>query len=122
METILSLDPSLALTEEHRPSVDFLISEALDLVDGYTGMDFRELDEIPAPVVRVVQRVVVRSLLQGTADIPFGATSRQDTAGPFNRSTSFESGSTSGGVWLTRQDKTRLRRWAGGDAGTVMMW
>lgn len=122
MEMIQTMEPSLTLIEEDRASVDLLIEEALDLVEGYTLEDFRGMDEIPPTVSRVVLRIVIRSLQQGDSEVMFGATSRQDTAGPFNRSIGFEAGTTSGGVWLTKQDKVKLRRWAGGNAGTVRMW
>ncbi|MER0075769.1 hypothetical protein ABRP94_09795, partial [Corynebacterium sp. KPL3739] len=41
--------------------------------------------------------------------VPEGASNASFTAGPFSRSMGFETGSTTSGVWLSANDKQRLR-------------
>lgn len=98
--------------------VEFLLEEASDLVRAFTGKDF--LKQIPPGVTRIVARMVARSLAGG-GESPIGMTSESQNAGAFSRSRSYEAGSTDGGVWLSRQDKIKLRRWKGG-AFTIQTW
>lgn len=128
-ENLLSLlirtNPSIEVEEGEQVEILNMIQEALDLVEGHTRVDFRSREEIPPPVARVVTRMVVRSLEQSHHElgIPPNASNLSQTAGSFSRNVGFESGSTSGGVWLNRQDRIRLRRWStGGGASTVRMW
>lgn len=98
--------------------VEFLLEEASDLVRAFTGKVF--LKKIPPGVTRVVARMVARSLAGG-GEAPIGMTSESQNAGAFSRSRSYEAGSTDGGVWLSRQDKIKLRRWKGG-AYSIQTW
>ena len=88
------------------------IEEASDLVEGYCKRSFTH--PIPGAVARVVARMVARALGAEESSIPEHTTQLTSTAGPFSRNISFSSGSTEGGVWLSRSDKTKLRRWRGG--------
>ncbi|MCK7676354.1 hypothetical protein [Corynebacterium pygosceleis] len=90
-----------------------LLEEASDLVVAYCGREFTE--KVPPAVRRVVARMVSRALGSDSSDsggpLPVGASQIGYTAGPFSTQTTFSSGSTDGGVWLTRSDKAKLRRW-----------
>lgn len=114
------LDPPIDLVEEpdEVDRVEFLLEEASDLVRAHTGRDF--LKQVPGAVSRVVARMVARGLSSGGGEVA-GMTSENQSAGAFSRSRSFEAGSTDGGVWLSRQDKHKLRRWKGG-AFTIKTW
>lgn len=123
-EQVEALDPRLRIPPDEEPRFYVLVEESIDLVQGYLGSDLRKLDEIPGPIQRVVQRMVIRSLLQldSTDGVPTNAINATDAAGPFSRSYGFESGTTSGGVWLTNQDKVALRPWTRGKAFTIGMY
>lgn len=99
--------------------VEFLLEEASDLVRAWTGKDF--LKQVPGGVARATARIVARSLADGEGETAVGMTSESQSAGAFSRSRSFEAGSTDGGVWLSRQDKIKLRRWKGG-AFSIKTW
>lgn len=116
--------PELDTEGAAEEGVRVLLEEALDLVEGYTRRDFRAMKALPAPVARVVVRMVSRALEQeeGGLSIPPNASNLSQTAGAYTRNIGFESGSTSGGVWLSRQDRIRLRRWSVGGAATIRMW
>ena len=105
-----------------RPQVERLVDEAGDVVQAYCRRQFTP-GRVPPPVVRVVARIVARSLAAADAaeGLPVGTSNVQSTAGPFSRSVSLADGSTDGGVWLTRQDKLRLRPFTGG-AYSVRTW
>lgn len=124
IQQIRDLDPRLQILPEEEAGVQTLVEESIDLVEGYLDRDLRRLDELPGAIQRVVQRMVLRTLQQtGSLDgIPSNVVNATDTAGPFSRTYGFESGSTSGGVWLTNQDKTALRPWARGRAYSVDMY
>lgn len=107
------------LEQEEVEHVELLIEEASDLVRAYTGKDF--LEDVPGGVKRVTARMVVRTLAGGDSGAPVGMTSENQSAGVFSHSRSFEAGSTDGGVWLSRQDKIKLRRWKGG-AYSIKTW
>lgn len=111
------LSPPVEETDEVS-HVEILLEEASDLVRAWTGKDF--LSRVPSAVSRVVARMVARSLSSG-GDEPIGMTSENQSAGPFSTNRSFEAGSTDGGVWLSRQDKIKLRRWKGG-AFSIKTW
>lgn len=103
---------------------EVMLEEALDLVEGYTRRDFRAMNTLPAPVARVVVRMVSRTLEQEESglSVPPNTSNLSQTAGAYTRNVGFESGSTSGGVWLSRQDRLRLRRWSAGGAATIRLW
>lgn len=107
------------LEQDEIEHVELLLEEASDLVRAHTGKDF--LEGIPGGVRRVTARMVVRTLAGGDSGAPVGMTSENQSAGPFSTNRSFEAGSTDGGVWLSRQDKIKLRRWKGG-AYSVKTW
>ena len=75
--------------------------------------------EWPNAAKVVAMRVVSRAFDAG--DVPAGATGQNFGAGPFSMSTSFESGSTNGGVWLSKQDRILLRGRGGGAYSVNMM-
>lgn len=119
-----TISPELDISGADEASVEALMEEALDLVEGYTRKDFRAQEVLPDPVARVVVRMVSRTLEQDQSGlaIPPNASNLSQTAGAYTRNIGFESGATSGGVWLSRQDRLRLRRWSAGGAATIRMW
>lgn len=119
-----TISPELDISSADEAGVEALMEEALDLIEGYTRQDFRAQGVLPDPVARVVVRMVSRTLEQeqGGLAIPPNASNLSQTAGAYTRNIGFESGSTSGGVWLSRQDRLRLRRWLAGGAATIRMW
>jgi hypothetical protein len=94
------------LTSSESETVDVLLEEATDLIIGYLGCT---PDPVPDAVVRVTARMVARVYQQAAqANVPLGATQTQESAGPFSRSTSFATGSSSGAPWLAGPDKIVL--------------
>lgn len=68
-------------------------------------------DPVPDAVRIVVSRMVAR-VLAVAGDVPEPAvTGVQANMGPFTVNRTYLSDATSGGVWLTRQDKNMLRRY-----------
>lgn len=111
VETALGRD----LTDAEAARVDALLDEASDLVIGFKGNDF-EPAPYPDRVVRVVAGMVARVFTRGTTVTEFAD---QQTAGPF--SVRFSADSSSGGVWMTRADKIKLRGTAGGLTSTQLV-
>ena len=111
-----SIDPG-----EH-PRVGRLLEEAGDVVEAFCRRQFGA-GQVPVPVTRVVARMVARALAAESAAVglPVGTSNVQSTAGPFSRSVSLAEGSTDGGVWLSRQDRIKLRPFTGG-AFSVRTW
>lgn len=108
------------LTTEEATRVDALIREASALVIGYLGGDPTPADMPIAPdsVVIVVSRMVARLIQQQTSVV--GAESQSQTSGPFQFTTNYTPGSTSGGPWLAAQDKIMLRPYrVGGGVGSL---
>ncbi|MUL47602.1 hypothetical protein FZI85_25135 [Mycobacterium sp. CBMA293] len=66
-------------------------------------------DPVPDAVRIVVSRMVARVLVAGDTAEP-AVTGVQAGMGVFTVNRTFSSDATSGGVWLTRQDKAQLRR------------
>ena len=96
------------LTTEEAARVTGLLEEASVMVEGW----LRCLpDPIPDAVKIVVSRMVARALsVGGTDNAPEpGVSQLQATMGIFGVNRSFSSDATSGGVWLTKQDKSTLR-------------
>lgn len=96
------------LTTAEEATVETLLEEATDLLIGYLGCT---PDPVPEAVMRVCARMVARVFAQAASvEAPvIGASQMQQTAGPFSRSTSFGSGSTTGAPWLAASDKITLR-------------
>lgn len=99
--------------------IEALIRQAGVLVEAYCRREFT--DPVPDAVSAVVSGMVARSVGSNAVDVPTGATSMMNVAGPFTRQTQFAAGSTDGGVWLTKMDKMVLRRFRGG-AYSVRTW
>lgn len=92
------------LTTDEASRVDGLLNEASALVEGWLGFT---PDPVPSAVEIVVSRIVARVL---TASTPVPGLSDQEMrAGTFGLTQRFSAESSSGGVWLTRQDKITLR-------------
>lgn len=94
------------LTTDETARVDGLLEEASVLVEGWMRC---VPDPVPAAVKIVVSRMVARVFATAAGDADPGVSGMQATMGPFTVNRSFSSDATSGGVWLTRQDKTMLR-------------
>lgn len=92
------------LTTDEASRVDGLLNEASALVEGWLGFT---PDPVPSAVEIVVSRIVARTLTTSTP-VP-GLSDQQMTAGVFGVMNRFTAESSSGGVWLTRQDKIMLR-------------
>ncbi len=96
------------LTVEETERVDGLIAEASALVAGWLC---RTPDPVPGEVAIVTSRMVARALTPPAGADP-GVTNTSATMGPFAYTRAYSPEASSGGVWLTRQDKTILRRFA----------
>lgn len=96
------------LTTDETARATGLLEEASVTVEGW----LRCLpDPVPDAVKIVVSRMVARVLtVGGTENAPEpGVSQLQATMGIFGVNRNFSSDATSGGVWLTKQDKTMLR-------------
>ena len=91
-------------TTEEAARIPGLLAEATVAAVEFLGCT---PDPVPDVVPIVVSRMVARTL---GADIPVGVSSAEQTMGPFGSTRRFSADATSGGVWLTRQDKNQLRR------------
>ncbi|QDF19740.1 head-to-tail adaptor [Mycobacterium phage LilSpotty] len=92
------------LTTDEASRAEGLLAEASALVEGWLGS---VADPVPDAVSIVVSRMVARAL---TASTPVPGLSDQNmSAGPFEVRNRFTPEASSGGVWLTRQDKIMLR-------------
>ena len=98
---------------------EWLMREAEAVIRSYRPALPAHVDEWPDAAKVVAMRVVSRAFEAG--DVPAGATGQNFGAGPFPMSTSFESGSTNGGVWLSKQDRILLRGRGGGAYSVNMM-
>lgn len=92
--------------------LEWLMREAEAVIRSYRPALPEHVGEWPDAAKVVAMRVVSRAFDSG--DVPAGATGQNFGAGPFSMSTSFESGSTNGGVWLSKQDRILLRGRGGG--------
>lgn len=99
--------------------LEWLMREAEAVIRSYRPALPELTDEWPNAAKVVAMRVVSRAF--DAADVPAGATGQNFGAGPFSMSTSFESGSTNGGVWLSKQDRILLRGRGGGAYSVNMM-
>lgn len=96
------------LSTDEAARVTGLLDEASVMVEGWLRC---VPDPVPDAVKVVVSRMVARVLAVGGADnAPEpGVSQLQATMGIFGVNRSFSSDATSGGVWLTKQDKSTLR-------------
>lgn len=99
--------------------LEWLMREAEAVIRSYRPALPEHVDEWPNAAKVVAMRVVSRAFDAG--DVPAGASSLNTSAGPFSMSTSFEAGSTNGGVWLSKQDRILLRGRGGGAYSVNMM-
>ena len=111
LSDVQRLLPEQQIPSDETEYVTALIEEAGDLVEAYCRTTFP--DPVPDRIRRVVARMVARAYTDRSDEVPEGATSASLSAGPFSRSYGFESGSTSSGVWLSANDKQRLRGYRG---------
>ena len=107
------------LTTDETARVDGLLEEASVMVEGW----LRCLpDPIPDAVEIVVSRMVARVFAAAVDGPEPGLSTVQATMGPFLVNRGYSSDATSGGVWLTKQDKSTLRpfgcRGRAGNVGT----
>ena len=102
----------IPLEEISESRFEWLLREAEAVIRSYRPALPEHVDEWPNAAKVVAMRVVSRAFDAG--DVPAGATGQNFGAGPFSMSTSFESGSTNGGVWLSKQDRILLRGRGGG--------
>lgn len=89
----------------HLPQLD---NEARFLIEAYTGEIYDEnfpLD-IPAEVITVANRLVVRALNANPANAD--VQTRQESTGPFNSSVTYVAGG--GGMYLGKAEKQMLSR------------
>lgn len=106
------------LTDEESERVEGLLDEASVAVVGYLGYEPGE--PVPDAVAIVVSRMVARAL-SSASSVDVGLTNIVRTVGPITLQRGYTPDATSGGVWLTRQDKTSLRPYARrGRAGNVL--
>lgn len=106
------------LTTSETARVTGLLEEASVMAEGWLQC---VPDTVPDAVKIVVSRMVARVLTNAAAGGPEpGVSQVQATMGLFGVTRGFSSDATSGGVWLTRQDKSMLRPYGcRGRAGNV---
>lgn len=97
----------LDLTPEQAEQIEGLLEEASDLVLAWCRPYGMVFDPIPAAVARVTARVVARVITSGSQ--VDGTAAQTTVVGPFQRQVTFNADATSGGPWLTRADKLRLK-------------
>ena len=109
----------MPLEEISAKRLGWLMREAEAVIRSYRPALPEHVEEWPNAAKVVAMRVVSRAF--NAVDVPAGASSLNTSAGPFSMSTSFESGSTNGGVWLSKQDRILLRGRGGGAYSVNMM-
>ena len=107
LSDVQRLLPDQPIPSDDQEYITALIEEAGDLVEAYCRTTFST--PVPDRIRRVVARMVARAYAEKDGNVPEGASSASLTAGPFSRSYGFEAGSTTSGVWLSANDKQRLR-------------
>lgn len=110
------------LTVDESSRVAGLLEEASELAIGWLRCT---PDPVPSGVRIVVSRMVARLLSQSSDEFgaPNGASSIQASAGGYQLTKSYGSDSSSSAPWLTRADKTALRRHGcRGRVGNVGAW
>lgn len=95
------------LTPEEEERVEGLLDEASDLVVAWCRPDGTDFDVVPDPVTRVTARLVARVITSGVDNINLSA--QTTVVGPYQRQNTFSADSTSGGPWLNRADKIKLK-------------
>ena len=98
----------IPLEEISESRFEWLLREAEAVIRSYRPALPEDTTDWPNAAKVVAMRVVSRAF--DAVDVPAGATGQNFGAGPFSMSTSFESGSTNGGVWLSKQDRILLDR------------
>lgn len=91
------------LTADETARVTGLLKEATAAVISYLGCT---PEPVPDQVVIVVSRITARVL---NTDNPVGVTHDAQIMGAFSTTRRYGTDASSGGVWLTRQDKNMLR-------------
>ena len=96
------------LTTDESARVTGLLDEASVMAQGWMKC---VPDPVPDAVKIVVSRMVARALAVGNADSAPepGVSQIHATMGIFGVNRNYSTDATSGGVWLTRQDKATLR-------------
>lgn len=95
------------LTTDETARVSGLLDEASIMVEGWMRC---VPDPVPDTVKIVVSRMVARAVATDPGSGPGpGVTNLQMTAGVYGVTRAFSPDATSGGVWLTKQDKAMLR-------------
>lgn len=94
------------LTTDETARVTGLLDEASELVRGWMRC---VPDPVPDAVKIVVSRMVARVFAAGSSGVEPGVANKQMTAGVYGITRAYSADATSGGVWLTKQDKTMLR-------------
>ena len=111
LSDVQRLLPNQQIPSDESGYVEALIEEAGDLVEAYCRTAFDT--PVPDRVRRVVARMAARAYSEKDGAIPEGANPTSMSAGPFSHSIGFESGATTNGVWLSANDKQRLRGYRG---------
>src|SRR5699024_693449 len=109
----------IPLEEISESRFEWLLREAEAVIRSYRPALPEHVDEWPNAAKVVAMRGVSRAFDAG--DVPAGASSLNTSAGPFSMSTSFESGSTNGGGWLSKQCRFHVRGRGGGGYSVNMM-
>ena len=93
------------LTDEEVTWIDGVLEEASAEVIEFCGRDFD--DPVPSTVRIVTSRIAARALVASTTDVGTDAYTNQ--AGPYQQVRSVSTDAASGGVWLSKGDKRKLR-------------
>lgn len=95
------------LTDEETSWLSGVLEEASLEVTEYCGQDFSDFDPVPAAVRIVTSRIAARALSAKATDVGTDAYTNQ--AGMYQQVRTVSSDAASGGIWLSKADKRKLR-------------
>jgi hypothetical protein len=114
-----------SLTDEEEAKVTSWLIDAGYLIDGYKGstdgLDSAGVALAAAVTARYRQVSVNMAIRALSSNIPVGASSGSEIAGPFQQQVTYMAPAAGGGVWLSASDKLMLRRVGGGSFTSVQL-
>lgn len=88
--------------------VESLLGQARSVIEGYLYPAVVP-EPVPAAVVDVAVRMVVRALEAKNSGVETGVSGLMNVAGSATQQRQFSSAASDGGVWMSRQDRLMLR-------------
>jgi len=109
------------LTSDESNYVDAVLDEASLIVTEWCDDDAWSTDAVPDMVILVVSRMVANVFSAGAEQLsPAGGDSVQLQAGPYGVTRHYSGDAATGGPWLTRDMKRKLRPWRTGGMAFVV--